>query len=179
MGSDWHPGVDTAIVDALLTLLPMNFVSILTSLSITGLSKEFWLSHVPKWPKLERASLGPTTIKAFRDMLAEDAPPDGPRLPSFTKLILKEVGVTVQRAYDLRDMLIERMEQGAALEVLDLSTCVADDRASRLLAEIVVDVQEPLASRPPTRPRGRIGGWQSAWYPDTKAEYEIEDSDET
>jgi hypothetical protein len=178
VGSDWYPGVYTAILDALLTLLPMNSVSILTSQNIIGLSKDFWLSHVPKWPKLEQANLGPITIKAFRDMLAEDAPPDGPRLPSLTKLVLEEVGVTVPSAYDLRDMLIERVEQGAALEVLDSRTCVADDRAIRLLAEIVADVQQPLASRPPRRTRGRIKDWQNAWYPDTKDEYELEDSDE-
>ena len=179
-GNNWHLGVDTAILNTLLTILPLNSVSILTSRSITELSKEFWLSHVPRWPMLERASLNPTTIKAFRDMLAKDAPPDGPRLPSLTKLILVDAALNVSRAYDLRDMLLERVEQGAPLQVLDLRTCVADDRAIRLLGEIVVDVQEPLASRPSMRMRGRMRGrqLQSAWYPDTKdadgVEYDYE-----
>ena len=44
-GSNWHLGVDTAILNTLLTILPMNSISILTSQSITELSKEFWLSH--------------------------------------------------------------------------------------------------------------------------------------
>ena len=43
-------------------------------------------------------------------------------------------------------MLIERVEQGVPLEVLDLRTCFAADRAIQLLKEIVVEVQEPLAA---------------------------------
>jgi hypothetical protein len=84
---------------------------------------------------------------AFRDML-EDAPPDGPLLPSLTKLIILNVTLTASRAYFLRDMLIERAEQGVPLNVLDLRTCIASDRAVQLLTEIVVDVQGPLASLP-------------------------------
>ena len=137
----WHPGVDIAILDALLTLLPMNSVLTLTAPNITGLSKEFWLSQAPRWPMLEWASLSSTRIKAFSDMLAEEAPPDGPRLPSLTKLTLDYFGSHVPMVYDLRDMLIERVEQGVPLEVLELRPCLVDDHAIRLLAEVVVDVQ--------------------------------------
>ena len=90
-GINWHYGADTAIFDALLTLLPVNSVSTLTAQNRTRLSKEFWLSHAPRWPLLERVRLVPTAVKAFRDMLVEDAPPDGPRLPSLTKLTLVEL----------------------------------------------------------------------------------------
>ena len=48
----------------------------------------------------------------------------------------------------LRDILIERVEQGVPLEYLDLRTCLAAYRAIQLLAEIVVDVKEPLAAQP-------------------------------
>jgi hypothetical protein len=41
-------------------------------------------------------------------------------------------------------MLMKRVEQGVPLEVLDLRTCVAADRATQLFREVVVDVQEPL-----------------------------------
>jgi hypothetical protein len=149
-GKDWLEGVDTVIFDALLTLLPVNSVSTLSAQNLTRLSKEFWLSHVPRWPLLEQARLVPTAVKAFRDMLAEDAPPDGPRLPSLTKLILVHVTLTTDRAHHLRDMLIGRVEQGVPMEVLDLRTCVAADRAVQLLTEIVVDVQEPPAAGPTT-----------------------------
>ena len=77
-------------------------------------------------------------------------------------------------------MLLERVEQGAPPEVLDLRTCIADDRAIRLLREIVVDMQEPLASQPSMRMQGQMRGrqLQSAWYPDTKdadgVEYDYE-----
>ena len=136
----WQHGVDTAILEALLTQLPLNSVSALNARNIKGLSKEFWLSQAPRWPMLEWASLDLKNIKPFSDMLAEDAPPDGPRLPSLTKLILEDAELTVPMAYDLRDMLIERVEQGAPLEILDLGWGVRDDRAVRLLAEIVVGV---------------------------------------
>ena len=45
----------------------------------------------------------------------------------------------------LGDMLIERVEQGVPLEVLDLLKCTAPAHAIQLLREIVVDVKEPLA----------------------------------
>jgi hypothetical protein len=141
---DWVYGVDTAIFDALLTHLPLNSVSTLTAQTADiRLSKEFWLSHAPRWPLLERARLVPTTFKAFREMLAEDAPPNGPRLSSLTKLILVDVTLTDLRTSRLRDMLINRVEQGVPLEVLDLRKCVAACRVIRWLTEIVVDVQEP------------------------------------
>lgn len=112
-------GRTLVIFDALLTLLPVNSVSTLTAQNRTPLSKEFWLRHVPKWSLVERATLVFNTVKAFIDMLTDDAPPDGSRLPSLTKLILVDVMLTVPRTYYLRDMLIKRVEQGVPLEVLD------------------------------------------------------------
>ena len=145
-GNKWRNGVDTAIFDALLTLFPLNSVSTFTAQNCTRLSKEFWLSHAPRLPLLGQARLVPTAIRSFRDTLVEDAPPDGPRFPSLTRLILLDVTLTALRTDHLRDMLIRRVEQGIPLEVLDLRTCVqvVSGRAIQLLAEIVVDVQEPL-----------------------------------
>ncbi|KAF8481686.1 hypothetical protein DFH94DRAFT_404420 [Russula ochroleuca] len=142
----WKYGVDTAIFDAVLMHIPVNSVSTLTTTNCTRLSKEFWLSHAPRWPLLDRARLVPASIKAFRDMLAEDAPPDGPRLPLLTNLTLVNVMVTAPRTFHLCDMLMERVEQGVPLEVLDLRACFAADRAIQLLREVVVDVQEPRAA---------------------------------
>ena len=145
-GIYWHPGVNIGIFDALLTLLPVNSVSSFTAeRPSTKLSEEFWLSQAPRWPSLKQARLGPTAVKAFRNMLAEDAPPDGPRLPSLTKLILVDVTLTTPRMCSLGDMLIERVEQGVPLEALDLLKCTAPAHAIQLLREIVVDVKEPLA----------------------------------
>ncbi|KAF8492740.1 hypothetical protein F5888DRAFT_1636895 [Russula emetica] len=137
-GKGWNYGVDAAIFDALLTLLPVNFVLTFTAQNRARLSKEFWLSHAP------RHAWFLTQSRHFTEMLAEDIPPDGPRLPSLTKLTLVDVTLTALRTYHLLDLLIKRVEQGVPLEVLDLRTCVAADRAIQLLAEIVVDVQEPL-----------------------------------
>ncbi|KAF8492751.1 hypothetical protein F5888DRAFT_1927417 [Russula emetica] len=148
-GNMWRNGVDTAIFDALLTLLPVNSVVTLTAQNLTRLSKESWLGHASRMPLLEQARLVPAAVSAFREMLAEDIllDSDGPQLPMLTKLILLDVRLTAIRTYHLGDMLIKRVEQGVPLEVLDLRTCIAADRAIQFLAEIVVDVQEPLNAR--------------------------------
>jgi hypothetical protein len=143
-GVFWNDGVDAAIFDALLTLLPTNSVLTLTTRCGTRLSKEFWISNAPRLPLLEQARLGHTSVGAFLEMLAEDTPPDGPRLPSLTRLILFDVTSTVLRSYHFVNMLIKRVEQGIPLECLDLRTCVTTKLTIQLLAEILVDIQEPL-----------------------------------
>jgi hypothetical protein len=173
-GDRWYHGVDTAIFDAFLTLLPMNSVSTLTAQNRTRLSKESWLRYASRLPLLEQARLVPTAVRAFKEMLAEDIPldSDGPQLRMLTKLILLDVRLTAIRTFHLRGMLIERVEQGAPLEYLDLHTCEAADRAIQLLAEIVVDVQ----ASPMQVFFGGIGyyngvdfddGLGGSWYDDT------------
>jgi hypothetical protein len=109
------------------TLLPMNSVSTLTAQNRTRLSKESWLRYASRLPLLEQARLVPIAVRALKEMLAEDIPldPDGPQLPMLTKLILLDVRLTAIRTFHLRDMLIERVEQGVPLEYLDLRTCFA------------------------------------------------------
>ena len=141
-GSRWRGNVDTAILDAFLTHFPAASVSTLTTRNQVELSKSFWVRHAPKLSSLERASLIPTTIKGFRDMLAEDAPPDGPRLSALTKLILDDIMLTESRASDLHDMLVEREEQEVPLEYLDLRSSCATARAIELLEEDI-DSEEP------------------------------------
>jgi hypothetical protein len=143
----WPRRMDSSIFDSILKLLPMNSVSTLSVQNDTRLSKEFWLRHAPRLPLLEQARLIHTAIRAFRDMLAEDAPLAGPRLPLLEKILLVDVPLSAPRAYHLRDMLMERVEQEVPLEVLDLRRCVAGDRSVQSLAEIVVEVQEPLAGQ--------------------------------
>jgi len=145
-GMHWNHEVVTAIYDALLTLLPVNSVSTFSALNHTRLSKEFWLKQAPSLPLLERVRMIPTAVKAFRDMLAEDAPPDGPRLPLLTQLTIHCVTWTLTKTYHFCDMLIERVEQGVPLESLDLRACeeVYGRRTNQIFAEIVVDVQRPL-----------------------------------
>jgi hypothetical protein len=100
-------------------------------------------------PLLERACLDRTAVKTFRDMLAEDVPPNGPRLPSLTKLVLVDVELTAVRTNDLMTVLVSRMQQGVPLDSLDLRMCVPDVRAIRLLRHIVVvEAQEPLSEQP-------------------------------
>lgn len=186
-GDKWRYGVDTAIFDALLTLLPVNSVSTLTAHNCTRLSKEFWLSHASRLPLLEQARLVSTSVGAFSKMLAEDTPPDGPLLPSLTRLILLDVWLVAVRMYHLGDMLMKRVEQGVPLEVLDLGTCTTADRAIQFFSEIVVDVLEPLDAAPMTMEEFFMGGIghcndleyddeRSPWYcvDDGEAEYGYE-----
>ena len=147
-GSNWHRGIDFDIFDSLLNLLPVDSVSTFIVHNYIRLSKEFWLRQAPRFPSLEEVRLAPTAVQAFRDMLVEDTPPDGPRLPSLTKLLLIYVALTTPRTLSFRDMLIERVEQGVPLHVLDLRTCVAPEHIIQLLGEIVVDVKGPPARDP-------------------------------
>ena len=145
--SGWRYGMDTVIFDAMLSHLPLNAISTLSALNNTRLSKEVWLSHAPRLTMLKRAFLVPTAVRAFREMLQEDAPPYVlPRLPKLTKLILSEVSLTALRTYHPRDMLVKRKEHGAPLEVLDLRTCIGTDRAIQLLSEVVGNVQGPTTT---------------------------------
>jgi F-box-like len=147
-GMHWNHEVVTATYDALFSLLHVDPVSTFSALNHTRLSKEFWLNQAPRLPLLERVCLVPTAVKAFRDMLAEDAPSDGPRLPSLTKITIFCVTWTSTKTYHFRDMLIERVEQGVPLESLVLSGCEEPfpRRANQIFAEIAVDVQGPLYS---------------------------------
>jgi F-box-like len=138
----WGDEMDNAIVDSLLTHLPVKAVSTFSTQSETWLRKEFWLRHASSLAGLNRVCLAPSTFRAFREMLAE-ASPDGPRFPGLTKLILSNVPLTALRTYRLCDVLKKRMEEGAQLETLDLRTCTAAKRAIEMLAETVSDVQGP------------------------------------
>ena len=192
-GKNWRNGVDNAIFDALLTLLPVNSVLTFTAHNLTRLSKAFWLRHAPRWPLLEQARLVSTSVGAFTEVLDEDTPPDG-QFPSLIKPTLLDVMLCVLRMYRLRDMLIEREEQGVPLEVLDLRTCTAANRAIKFLAEIVIEVQGPLDPPPPAIAmeefikyvrRGKLvefvydDGPRRPWYGDIDgSEDEDEDEDE-
>jgi len=142
--SECRDAMETVVFDALLSHLPLNAISTLSVQNETRLSKELWLSHAPRLTELNRVLLVSTAIRAFREMLEEDAPPDGrPRLPQLTKLILCKVSLTLPRTRRLCDMLVKRKEDGAPLEALNLRTCIGPERSFRLLSEIVGNVQGP------------------------------------
>ena len=141
--SGWRDGMETVVFDAVLSRLPLDAISTLSAQNKTRLSKEVWLSQVPRLAKLNRVLLVSTAIGAFSEML-EEAPPDClPRLPQLTKLILLQDVLTAPTTYHLRDMLIKRKEHGAPLETLDLRTCLGPERAIQLLSETVGNVQGP------------------------------------
>jgi hypothetical protein len=142
--------VVTSIYDALFALLPVNSVSTFSAVNHTRLSKEFWVNQTPRLPFLERIRLFPAAVKAFRDTLAEDAPPGGPRFPLLTKLTIIKVTWTLEKTYHFRDMLLKRVEQGVPLKSIDLDACEEPGslRAKEIFAEFVVDVQGSVGTSP-------------------------------
>jgi len=171
----WRDETETMILDAMLSHLPLNAISMLSAQNDTRLSKEVWLSHAPRLTKLNRVLLVPTAVKAFREMLEEDAPPNGrPRLPQLTKLILSKVSLTLLRTHHLCNMLVKRKERGAPVEALDLRTCIGTERAIELLSETVGNVQGPAETLKVGHPA--FFGWGGSVSPFDEEE-ELPDSD--
>ena len=140
----WHDGMEAEIFDTVLSRLPLNAILTLSAQNYTRLSKEVWLSHAPKLTKLNRVLLICTAVRAFREMLEEDVPPNGlPRLMQLTKLIISKYSLNKLNTYHLRDMLVKRKEHGVPLEALDVRTCEASERAMQLLSETVDNLQRP------------------------------------
>ena len=155
----WRDGNDTLIFDAILSHLPLNAISTLSVHHRTRLSKEVWLSHAPRLTMLKRALLLPTAVRAFIDMLREDAPPNSlPRLPQLTKLILPKVPLSVRMMRHLHDILVKRQEHGAPLEALDLRTGIWTEGAIKFISDAegsgIVQVFEKVGL-PPFLNRGR------------------------
>ena len=144
-GSIWRSGVNNAILEAFLTLIPVNSISTLTTRNKARFSKKFW--DTPRWSLLKRASLTTSTFSTLLRTLTKDAPHDGPRLPWLTKLILVGISMNASNTHSLWTMLIQRVEQGVPVEKLDLSMSVVGDGDIQLLREVVVDVKEPLTKQ--------------------------------
>jgi hypothetical protein len=140
----WRDGMEAEIFDAMLSRLPLNAISTISAQNYTRLSKEVWLSHAPRLTKLNRILLVALAVRAFREMLEEDVPPNGlPRLPQLTKLIISKYSLNKLNTYHLRDMLVKRKEHGVPLEALDVRTCEGSECAIQLLSETVGNVQRP------------------------------------
>ena len=142
LNRNWRLGMDIRLYDTLLTALPLNSITSLTVKGRKPLSRWVWHNHALAWHRLERVRLSRTAVPAFREML-EDAPRGGSLLPSLEELVLINVSLNAQKVFCLRNMLIKLIELKSPLRTLDLRTCIASNRAVRLLSEIVVDVKGP------------------------------------
>ena len=81
------------------------------------------------------------------EMLLEDnGGCENPLLPSLITLALVDEELSARLTLRLRDVLMNRVEQGVPLETLDLRACLATDHAVHMLSEIVVDVLGPVKS---------------------------------
>ena len=148
------PETHAGILDAAMAALPLDSLVTLTARNLTRIDEQVWRRHAPRWPLLRRVSLAPPAARGFREMLLNDnGGRESPLLPSLTKLVLVNTGLSARRTLRLCDALMQRVEQGVPLECLDLRTCVGTSHAIRLLSEIVVDVsnaEKPYKTRGPT-----------------------------
>jgi hypothetical protein len=134
------------ILDAAVTALPLDNLVTFTSRRSTqiGPDAEFWRHHEPRWPLLKHLHLGLFPAHIVREMLLQDnGGRERPLFPSLTRLELDDCALSERRTLRLCDALMNRVEQGVPLEVLDLRTCPATSHGVQLLSEIVVDVWAP------------------------------------
>jgi hypothetical protein len=134
------------ILDAAMTALPLDNLVTFTSGGSTriGPDAEFWRLHEPRWPLLKHLHLGRLPARRLREMLLQDnGGLERPLFPSLTRLELIYCALSARRTQRLCDVLMNRVEQGVPLEVLDLRSCPATSLAVQLLSEIVVDVWAP------------------------------------
>ncbi|KAH9009851.1 hypothetical protein EDB83DRAFT_2531055 [Lactarius deliciosus] len=145
VGDSWSPGFETAVFDMVTKALPLDDIVTLTAQNRTmTLYKNFWLLNAPRWPLLQRVRLTPIEERGFMEMLLDDRRGrESPLLPLLTTLILVDTALLERRTLHLCDALMKRVEEGVALETLDLRECLATSRAIELLSEIVVDVLGP------------------------------------
>jgi hypothetical protein len=133
---------DVEILDATLAALPLGSLNTLTAQNSSRIPEWLWLAHTPRWSLLERVRLVGTVTKSFTTVLTKHAPPEGPLLPSLTKLSLFNT-LHIEDTSPILDMLTGRVEQGVPFEALDLRACEVPDLAVQLFGEVVVDVQGP------------------------------------
>jgi hypothetical protein len=133
---------DVEVLDATLAALPLGSLNTLTAQNSSRIPEWLWLAHTSRWSLLERVRLVGTVTKSLTTVLTKDAPPEGPLLPSLTKLSLFNT-LHIEDTSPILDMLTRRVEQGVPLDTLDLRACEVPDRAVQLFGEVVVDVQGP------------------------------------
>jgi hypothetical protein len=140
----WNAVTRTEIIDTITAALPLDGIVMLAVDKRPRLDKQFWFRHGPQWPLLQCMLLGGPAASAFREMLLEDNEGcESPLFPLLTKLVLFRSRLSGRRTLRLCDALMNRVEQGVPLEILDLRTCFATRRVVELLSEIVTEVLGP------------------------------------
>lgn len=148
----WEFMTETTIYDTVLASLPMSSLATLTVLNFSVVTRNIWLRYMPRWSLLTRVRLGCTVMRPFIDALTEDAPPEGPLLPSLVIIVITGTPLTMDTAQRLRDMLLVRVGQGVPIQTLDLCGCAVLDGAMELIGDIAADTRRPTgAELPPLR----------------------------
>jgi hypothetical protein len=174
----WDFMTEATVYDAAMAALPTSSLTTLTVLDFTVVTRRLWLRYTPRWPLLQRVRLGCTVIRPFIDALTEDAPSQGPLLPSLVKLVTTGSPLTMDTALRLRDMLLARVERGVPIQTLDLCECAVLDDAMRLFRDLAADTRGPTRTGLPKR---RVV-WPAPlveWEADTRqADWSDEDDDD-
>ena len=144
--SFWDTGASTGVCRAILSALPVSSLVTLTVLDCRVVPEEIWLGNTPtsQWPSLKCLRLRSSTLCFFTSTLTENVPPEGPLLPSLTKLIITGSPLDVCTAKGLRHMLLTRMEQGVPIQTLDLSECGVVRGAVQLFHDIITVLWDPV-----------------------------------
>jgi hypothetical protein len=144
--SFWDAGASTGVCRAVLSALPVSSLVTLTVLDCRVVPEEIWLgnTHTSQWPSLKCLRLRSSTLCFFTSTLTGNVPPDGPLLPSLTKLIITGSPLDVHTAKGLRDMLLTRMEQGVPIQTLDLSECGVVRGAVQFFHDIITVLWDPV-----------------------------------
>ena len=143
---NWSTATRAAVLDATLAALPLENLVSLTSQNYTDrFEKQVWLHHAQRWPLLQYLFLSRSAARGFMEMFLEDNGVRGnPLLPSLTTLVLVGGELDARRTLLLCDALMNRVEQGVPLQVLDLKGCLVTDHTVHLLSEVVPVVHGPV-----------------------------------
>ena len=149
----WH--IHRTRVEAICTVIAALPLDDLVTLIVKGSMLSLYFGDVSfhnsqKWHLLRRVRLTSNDVSQFLDWLrADEGACENPLLPSLKELVLVDCILYKSRTLHLCDALMNRVEQGVPLEMLDLRTCFLDSdhpAAVRILSEIVVDVLGPEES---------------------------------
>jgi hypothetical protein len=147
--SFWEAVASTGVCRAVLSALPVSSVVTLTVLDCRVFPEEIWLGDPPtsRWSSLKCLRLRSSTLRSIMGILTSIVPPrlpEGPLLPSLTKLIITGSPLDEHMAKGLRDMLLRRIEQGVPIQTLDLSECGVVRSAVQFFRDIITVLWDPV-----------------------------------
>jgi hypothetical protein len=120
----FNPTIQLNLISAAMAVLPLDgLVTLIVQDFTEHPNKQFWLRHSPQWPLLRHVQLAAGVQRGFKEMLLHrNRGREGPLLPS-----LKELALAGDVTENWESALMNRVEQGVPLELLDLRMCRPPD----------------------------------------------------